>query len=182
MNKTLARLTDNMDAIAFKQLILPAKNKLYRLALSLLKDGEEANDILQEVMLRLWHQRHQWKEYDSPTALAMRVTRNLCLDRLKSKNYLNRAGQALMPDYGSDDATPYHQLELMDSSQLMKQLFSSLPEQQQTIIRLRDVEEMSYDEIEKITGLSINTIRVNLSRARKSVREKYLKITKYELE
>ncbi len=171
-----------MDAKAFKQLILPAKNKLYRLALSLLKDSEEANDILQETMLRLWHQRDQWQAYDSPQAFALRVTRNLCLDRLRSKNYLNRAGQAAMPDFGSGDATPYRQLELMDSSRLMKQLFTHLPEQQQTIIRLRDVEEMSFEEIEKITGLSINTIRVNLSRARKSVRENYLKITKYELE
>lgn len=177
-----ARLTYSMEITAFKQLILPAKDRLFRVALSLLKDSEEANDILQEAMLRLWNLRHTLPEYKSPEALALKVTRNLCLDRLKSKNYLNRAGQTEIPDYGSEAVTPHRQLELTDSSRLMRQLFSSLPEQQQTIIRLRDVEDMSYEEIEDITGLSINTIRVNLSRARKTVREKYIKINNYELE
>lgn len=171
-----------MDAKAFKQLILPAKNRLYRLALSLLKDSEEANDMLQEAMLRLWSHRQKLQECQCPEAFALRITRNLCLDRLKSKGYLNRAGQAAIPDRGSYEPGPDRRLELMDSSQLMQQLFSKLPEQQQTIIRLRDVEDMSYEEIEEATGLTINTIRVNLSRARKTVREQYLKINKYELE
>lgn len=182
MNPLKARLISSMEAKAFKELILPAKNRLYRLALSLLKDGEEANDIVQEAMLRLWTHRQKLQECENATAFCLRVTRNLCLDRLKSKGYLNRAGQAEIPDYGNSDASPYRQLELMDSGQLMRQLFQVLPEQQQTIIQLRDVEEMSYEEIEEITGLPINTIRVNLSRARKAVREKFIKITKHELE
>lgn len=182
MNASQARLLLRMDALTFKQLILPAKNRLYRLALSLLKDGEEANDMVQEAMLRLWNKRDLLDEYQSAEALALRITRNLCLDRLKSKGYKNRAGQAEIPDYGSSEASPHRKLELMDGQQLMKQLFSTLSEQQQTIIQLRDVEEMSFEEIEEITGLPINTIRVNLSRARKAVREKFIKINQYELE
>ena len=182
MKTNKARLDDRMDAQAFKQLILPTKNRLYRMALSLLKDGEEANDILQEAMLRLWTHRQKLAECQSAEAFALRVTRNLCLDRIKSKGYKNRAGQAEMPDWGSAEATPYRKLELMDSEQLMKRLLTVLPEQQQTIIRLRDVEELSYEEIEEVTGLSVNTIRVNLSRARKAVRENFIKINNYELE
>lgn len=171
-----------MDATGFKQLILPAKNRLYRLALSLLKDSEEANDILQEAMLRLWTHRQKLQECQCPEAFALRITRHLCLDRLKSKAYMNRAGQGEIPDQGTYEPGPDRKLELMDSSQLMQQLFNGLSEQQQTIIRLRDVEDMSYEEIEEATGLTVNTIRVNLSRARKAVREQYLKINKYELE
>lgn len=182
MNIRKARLINSMEANAFKELILPAKNRLYRLALSLLKDSEEANDMLQEAMLRLWTHRQKLQQCQSAEAFALRTVRNLCLDRLKSKGYLNRAGQAELPDNGNSEASPYRQLELLDSSQLMRQLFSLLPEQQQTIIQLRDVEEMSYEEIEEVTGLPINAIRVNLSRARKTVREKFIKINKHELE
>lgn len=176
------RLITRMDAQAFKDLILPVKNCLYRLALSLLKDSDEANDMLQEAMLRLWTNRQKLAACENPQAFSMRIIRNLCLDRLKSKSYLNRAGQAEIPDYMNSEASPYHKTELMDSQQLMERLFSFLPEQQQTIIRLRDVEEMNYEEMEEITGLSINVIRVNLSRARKTVREKFIEINNYELE
>lgn len=171
-----------MDAQAFKHLILPIKNRLFRLALSLLKDGDEANDMLQEAMLKLWANRQKLAECENAHAFSMRIIRNLCLDRLKSKSYLNRAGQSKIPDNMNSEVSPYRQLELMDSQQLMKRLFSFLPEQQQTIIQLRDVEGMSFEEIEEITGLSINTIRVNLSRARKTVREKFIEINNYELE
>ena len=182
MNSRQARLTTRMDAQAFKNLILPSKHRLYRLALSLLKDGDEANDILQEAMLKLWANRQKVAECQNAQAFAMRIIRNLCLDRLKSKSYLNRAGQSEIPDFMNREASPYQKMELMDSQQLMQRLFLGLPEQQQTIIRLRDVEEMSYEEIEEATGLSINTIRVNLSRARKAVREKFIEINNYELE
>lgn len=177
-----ARHIIRMDEQAFKNLILPLKNRLYRLALSLLKDSDEANDMLQEAMLKLWAKRKKLAECDNPHAYSMRITRNLCLDRLKSKSYLNRAGQSDIPDSVYSEVSPYRKTELMDSQQLMKRLFSFLPEQQQTIIRLRDVEEMSYEEIEEIMGLSINVIRVNLSRARKIVREKFIEINNYELE
>ena len=182
MNPRYARHTSRMDAQAFKELVLPSKSRLYRLALSLLKDGEEANDILQEAMIRLWTNRKKLAECEHPGAFAMRITKNLCLDRIRSKGYLNRAGQSEMPDYENNEASPYRKMELMDSQQLMERLFSVLPEQQQIIIRLRDVEEMSFEEIEEVTGLTINTIRVNLSRARKTVREKFIEINNYELE
>lgn len=101
MSSSQARLTTRMDTQAFKNLILPSKNRLYRLALSLLKDADEANDMLQEAMLKLWTNRQKLAECQSIEAFAMRMLRNLCLDRIKSKSYQNRAGQGEMPDYSA---------------------------------------------------------------------------------
>ena len=154
------------------------KHKLFRFAGRLLQNIPDAEDVVQEVFIRLWDRRDALKQYRSVEAFAMTIAKNLCLDRLKSKR--NRQDEFTEKHEQADSLTPYHHVEMKDSFQKVNQIIGILPEQQRMIIQLRDVEGYEYEEIEEITGMNQNAIRVNLSRARKQVRELMKKQYNYE--
>lgn len=167
-----------MELQHFKSTILPIKDRLYRIAFNMVRSVEEAEDILQDAMLKLWNNRENWGEYRNMEAYAVTVTKNLCLDNLKSKKVKGDYDvQDMQLDSGVN--TPYQKLEFSDSAKAMKTVFLGLPEQQRLLITLRDVEGYSYDEIVEQTGMDINNIRVGISRARKRAKEEYLKIANY---
>lgn len=174
----LHRLTNVMTTEEFKSEVLPIKNKLYRFALRLMGETEEAQDIVQEIFLRLWSGKEKLKEYRSIEAFAMTMTRNLCLDKIKSpsakKEILDETNEMI------DNRTPYHKAELSDTMKMVRQVMESLPEQQKMVIHMRDVEECDFDEIAEVLGLSLNNVRVNLSRARKKIRDTLIKLNNYE--
>lgn len=165
----------------FKSLVLPSKDKLFRVALALLGNRQEAEDTLQDAYLKLWDMRDRLPEYDNVEALAVTMTKNLCLDKLRSYRHRkqNDAGVESLP-IRSAGPDPARAAELKESHQAIYAIFETLPEQQKLIIHLRDVEHYSYEEIRDMTGLTVNNIRVNLSRARKTVRREYLKQQDYE--
>ncbi len=169
-----------MDINVFKSLVLPVKEKLYKLAVVLLNSNEEANDALQEVFLRLWEGKHKLSEINNLEAYAIRMIKNLCLDKIKaSKKTSALSSKEYYLEY--EEVNPYKKYELNDSYNQMQKIMNQLPDQQKTVIFLRDVEGYSFEEMEEITGLSINVLRVTLSRARKSARVLYLKLNDYEL-
>ncbi len=166
-----------MTSEEFKSSVLPIKNKLYRFSLRLMGDREDAQDIVQEIFLRLWSKRDKLSEYRNLEAFAMTMTRNLCLDKLKSP----AAKKEQIEDKNMTDyRDPYQKAETSDTVRLVKQAMDSLPEQQKMVIHLRDVEGCDFDEIAEISGLSLNNIRVILSRARKKVRDVLIKLNRYE--
>ena len=169
-----------MELETFKAKVLPAKNRLYRVAYWMLKDRAEAEDMLQEGMLRLWINRQKLLLCDNVEAFAVRTVRNLCLDRLKSKGYQNRQGLEGLEYSESNANSPHRQLEAENHQEVIRRLMLGLPEQQQLLLRLREVEELSYEEMEEVTGMQTNAIRVALSRARKSLREKFIQVSSYE--
>ncbi|MGF7217215.1 RNA polymerase sigma-70 factor (ECF subfamily) [Spirosoma lacussanchae] len=169
-----------MDLQAFKQRILPIQNRLFRLATMFLRNREDAEDALQDVLMRLWSNRQQLDTYQSVEALAVQMTKNLCLDRLKSHARQKPVDTADLGSVATSQLSPYRQLELADSADRMRQLIDQLPDVQKLVLHLRDVEEYSFEEIEQVTGLSINAIRVALSRARQRLRDGYLKLNDYE--
>lgn len=178
INRIHNRLTIVMTTEEFKSEVLPVKDKLYRFALRLLGDMEDARDIVQEIFLRLWTKRETLSEYRSIEAYAMTMTRNLCLDKLKSAAARNEGLDESrdMPEH----RTPYSMTELSDNINIVREAMSKLPEQQKTIIHMRDVEGCDFDEIADVTGLSLNNVRVCLSRARKQIRDTLIKIHNYE--
>jgi len=169
-----------MDIQEFKNKVLPAKHKLYRLANFMLQNKEEAEDILQDVFLKLWTNKHKLHAYNSIEAFAMSITKNLCLDKIKANKGKQQVDVQHL-EIDSQEANPYQRFELADSISKVQKLLTALPNQQKLILHLRDVEGCSYEEIEQITKLSINNIRVILSRARKNVRDGYLKMENYEV-
>ncbi|MEK6478898.1 RNA polymerase sigma factor [Catalinimonas sp. 4WD22] len=167
-----------MNIQSFKSAVFPIQGKLYRFAKVMLGNAEEAEDAVQEVLLKLWLNRQNLKNYRSIEALAMIITKNQCLDKLKSAHWKKtEVGDTSEFEHTYD--TPYKITEQNNSKEVLIKLMQALPEQQKLIIHLRDIEEYSYEEIEKITGLCINNIRVSLSRARKSIREQFTKVNAY---
>ena len=154
------------------------KHKLFRFACRMLKSVPEAEDVVQEVLIRLWKRRDKLSTYKSIEAFAMVITKNLCLDHLKRAGAKTDELTESHEQY--TERTPYVQMETTDSYRKIKALIDLLPDQQRMIIHLRDIEGYGYDEIAEITGLTENTIRVNLSRARKKVRETMIKKYSYE--
>ena len=167
-----------MTAEEFKSRLLPAKNKLFRLALSLLVSRQEAEDVVQEVYLKMWDMRNDLSKYKSTDALMMTITRNQCLDKLKLKK--NKA-VSLNEDFNSHSRIDLNEItEQMDMVQAAKKFMLQLPEQQKTIIHLRDVEGYEFEEIAKITGYDLNYIRVNISRGRRKIKESLIKLQRYD--
>lgn len=168
-----------MELLEFKSKVLPLKDRLFRIAMGMLRSVEEAEDTLQDVMVKLWNKREQLSIYSSIEAFAVTITKNQCLDRLKSKKHKNQLDIQEM-ELDSGFLNPYKRLELSESMEVMLSAFQELPDQQRLLIMMRDVEGFSYEEISERTGLEINNIRVGLSRARKAARTAYLKVSNYE--
>lgn len=167
-----------MTVEKFKIEVLPLKHKLYRFAVRLLRNVPEAEDVVQEVLIRLWVRRDTLAAYRSIEAFAMTVTRNLCLDKLKLKK--NRTDELTERNEQITHKTPYAEMETSDAYTKIRELIDLLPEQQRMIIHLRDIEGYAYEEIAEVMGITENTIRVNLSRARKKIREGMIKRYSYE--
>jgi RNA polymerase sigma factor (sigma-70 family) len=167
----------NMNQQEFMQLINPFKDKLFRLAKRLLVSTEEAEDAIQEIMVKLWNKSEGLSEYKSVEALAMTMTKNYCLDQLKSK----RAGnlKIVHNNFTDREAGLQQKVEDRDSWSWVEKIIGQLPEQQKLIVQMRDVEQYEFEEIAKILGMNETAIRVALSRARKTIREFMTKTHSY---
>jgi RNA polymerase sigma-70 factor (ECF subfamily) len=168
-----------MNPEEFKIKVLPFKHKLFRLSLRMLDRREDAEDIVQDTMLKLWTKRDELVKYSNVEAFAMTVAKNLCIDRIRSKSY---RPEPLNPQQNVElQQPPEENLEQDNYRGFINDIIKNLPEQQKAIMQFRDVEGMEYEQIAEIMGLNVNAVRVNLSRARKKVREAILKIQGYEL-
>jgi len=166
-----------MNQIVFIEIINPFKDKIFRLAKRLLTSTEEAEDATQEVMVKLWNKKENLNQYNSVEALAMTMTKNYCLDQLKSKRAENL--KIVHNNFTDREAGLDKKLEDADSLEWVEKIMSQLPEQQQILIQLRDVEQYEFDEIAKIVDMNETAIRVALSRARKKIRESMLNTHQY---
>ena len=166
-----------MNQIAFIELINPFKNKVFRLAKRLLTSTEEAEDATQEVMVKLWNKKESLKNYNNVEALAMKMTKNYCLDQLKSKRADNL--KIVHSNYTDREPQLDKKLEDSDSLEWVEKIINQLPEQQQILIQLREVEQYEFDEIAKIVNMNETAIRVALSRARKKIRESMINTHQY---
>ncbi len=166
-----------MKQSEFLTMVLPFKDKLFRLAKRLLVSTEEAEDATQEVLLKLWSKKGKMATYNNVEAFAMTMTKNFCLDRLKSKQAGNL--KLVHSNYGDDHTSLQHAVEARDSVNWVQKIMEELPEQQKMVLQLRDVEQYEYEEIEALLDMKPTAIRVALSRARKTVREKLMQKHNY---
>ena len=166
-----------MTQSEFLNLVLPFKDKLYRLAKRLLISAEEAEDATQEVLLKLWAGKKRMGQYKNVEAFAMTMTKNFCLDRLKSRQSSNL--KLVHSNYASSETPLQREVEIRDSVNWVRRIMDDLPEQQRMILQLRDVESYEFEEIEKMMDMNPTAVRVALSRARKAVREQLLQKHRY---
>jgi len=161
----------------FVTLVMPFKDKVFRLAKRLLVSREEAEDATQEILLKLWSNKQKIEDYKNVEAFSMTMTKNFCLDRLKSKQAQNL--KIVHSNYKDENTSLQKQVELKDSVYWVSKIIEQLPEQQKIILQLRDIEDYDFEEIAKVLEMSQTAIRVSLSRARKTIREKLTNTHRY---
>jgi RNA polymerase sigma-70 factor (ECF subfamily) len=159
-----------MSVEAFKQHILPMKDKLYRFALSFLKDVQEAEDAVQDVMAGIWARRAEWPHWNNIPAYCMTATRNNCLDRLRRRRIA-----AVEPEraslISSSDKDPYEQVTNKEMLHRIRQCMDKLPSNQQQVIRLREMEGFSYNEIAEVLDMTLDQVKINLFRGRNAIKK-----------
>ncbi len=167
-----------MNLQEFQTRVYPMKDRLFRFANKMLGHTEEAEDVVQEVFLKLWKKREQLDEYRSLEALAMISVKNLCFDKMKARKWMieNFNDHRRFLENIPDETVPIQG----EMTAFIKRVITTLPEQQQLIIHLRDIEGYEFDEISDIMKMNENAIRVALSRARKRVREILIKKMHHE--
>jgi len=167
----------SMNQNEFMLLVNPFKDKLFRMAKRLLVSKEEAEDATQEVLVKLWNKNENLDQYNSVEALAMTMTKNYCLDQLKSKRASNL--KIVHNNFTDREASLQQKVEDTDAWNWVERIINNLPEQQKLIVQMRDIEEMEFEEISKVLEMNEQAIRTALSRARKVIREKMIKTHHY---
>ena len=169
-----------MSLKEFKKNVLPFKDKLYRFALSILGNPMEAEDVAQEILIKIWNRRSDLSRVDNLEAWSMRLTKNLSIDKLRSKHRRTDELDHYF-DLSDQKADPHRLAEINDSFSRIKKLMASLPENQRMVMQLRDIEDLSYQEISKVLDMPLSQVKINLFRARKLIRAKVLKSESYGL-
>lgn len=169
-----------MQEFSFRNDILPLKDKLFRVALRITLDRAEAEDVVQDTMIRVWNKRDEWSEFDSVEAYCLTVCKNLAIDR--SQKMVAQSVELTPELEQSPDASgPYEELVNQEQISLIHKLINELPETQKIIMQLRDIEGESYKEIANVLQLSEDQVKVNLFRARQKIKQRYSDIDNYGL-
>ncbi len=158
-----------MENISFRTTVLPLSDKLFRLALRITMNRAEAEDVVQDTLLKVWEHREEWEQINNLEAFAIATCRNRALDVMK------RAGRNTekldeMAHFSSQ--TPQEQLEAIEQISLVNRLMDDLPEVQRIIMLLRDIEGKTYQEIAQTLDISETQVKVYLHRARTKIKER----------
>lgn len=154
----------------FRTDVLPLSDKLFRLALRITMVREDAEDMVQEALLRVWRTMQQGDEIDNVEAFAVTTCRNLCLDLIERQQHHDITFDPAQHESLSSDPTPDEQMEADEKYESISRLIDQLPEKQRTAIQLRDIEGHSYRDIAQIMNISESDVKVNIHRARQTIK------------
>ncbi len=170
-----------MKTISFRNDILPLKNELYRLALRITLNNAEAEDIVQDTLIKVWNARERWNEIDSIEAYSLTIVRNLSLDRIRKQDNQNDSLDDANTERADHSSNPYEQMLQKDRMAIVKRLVDELPEKQRSCMQLRDFEGKPYKEIADVLGITEEQVKVNIFRARQNIKQRYQEFDKYGL-
>lgn len=159
----------------FRHDILPMKDKLYRLSLRITLNPQEAEDVVQDTLIKVWNKRESWDEIESIEAYAMTICRNLSLDHLKLRENQNASLEGMEIDRADRSLSPLEQVQQKDNLERVRQLVNALPEKQRSCMQLRDFEGKTYREIAEILDITEEQVKISIFRARKAVKEAFEK-------
>ncbi len=165
-----------MSSKMFDNLILQHTDGLYRFALSILKEPESAKDAIQDCLAKIWKKRDSLDQIENPQAWVFRVVKNHCLDVIRSSRHTEMISEQ---NPVLDSSRADFDLLYEDHQLWLAKAIETLSAKQQQVFHLREVEEMSYQEICDITGLEMTDVKVNLHRARVSIKAKLEKVEAY---
>ena len=153
---------------------------LYRLALRITLQHEDAEDIVQDTLIKVWNKRDEWQDIESIEAFSTTICRNLALDRLKRKDRHNESIDTVHLALHDTTASPYEQIDQKDRLQIVKNIVNALPEKQRTCMHLRDFEGKTYKEIAQVMNISEDQVKINLFRARQTVKQHYQNLASFD--
>ena len=166
-----------MDAQEFKQRFMPHYRLLYRVAYHLTVNAQDAEDLLQEIYLKLWQKRDSLTDEAMKESYLVAMMRNLFLDQRRIKR-LDTSAELNEESSPPDERSLDRQIDSKDELQQMEGLISELPERDAKIIQMHLVENRSYEEIEQDTGLSQGNIRIIVMRTKQKLKQRFKNITK----
>jgi len=171
-----------MKNISFRTDVLPLKNELFRLGPRITLNREEAEDVVQETMIKVWNRRDDWEKIESIEAFCLTICRNLAVDRTRRHDNQNQtldtSHEAADMSYASN---PEEQAVQRDRIELVRRLINGLPEKQRSIMQLRDIEGKSYKDIAAILSISEEQVKINIFRARQTIKQRFNEIQQYGL-
>ncbi len=166
-----------MDQLEFRDFVKANQNKIFRFAMRLVNREEEAKDIVQDVLIKIWDRREEIPKIENIDGWMFTVTRNLCIDRIRArKDHLDVHSQVQVVDKSD---TPHDMTSKSQLMTMMRKLIDEMPEKQKMVIQLRDIDGLSYDEIAGTLNIPLAQVKVNLHRARLSLKEKIIKLGLY---
>ena len=166
-----------MDAREFKQRFMPHHRLLYRVAFHLTGNAQDAEDLLQDLYLKLWQKRDSLPDEADRETYLVSMMRNLFVDQRRLKR-LDASAELKNEDGPPDERSLDRQIDARDEAQQMEGLISQLSARDAKVVKMHLVEDRSYEEIERDTGLSQGNVRIIVMRTRKKLKEQFIKITK----
>ena len=163
-----------MDADQFKQLVMPHYRRMYMLALRLTADSDDAQDVVQDSVTRLWQSRSKLDDVDNIEAYISAIVKNAALDTVKRRSRSVNLDEVNQMPHDADVATD---LARREQVRHVMNAINDLPDTQQQVLMMRDVYGYEFDEIERATGCNYGHIRVLLSRARKTIKNHFIDTT-----
>lgn len=157
-----------MTARQFTDTFMPLREPLYRVAYYILESGQDAEDALQDLYVRLWNSRDTLDSILNPKAYCMTMMKNECIDRIR-RVQISKVS-ATQAESLPDDGNAQHSLEVKEQVEQVMKSMSLLTDNERKVLRMRVMEDMTYDEISERTGMNNLTLRVLLSRARMKIR------------
>lgn len=162
-----------MEREEFNKIIHRDNKKLFILAYRMLKNQQEAEDVVQEVFVRLWDMRDKLDTINNLTVLELSITRNKCIDVLRRWKFTDPDFDSAALSLKETDYSPHEKIVSEEDLHIVRNIIHSLPSPYKENIIMREIDGLSYNEITEITGVNVNSLRVNISRARQMIKEKY---------
>jgi len=163
-----------MQTEEFNILVTNLKDKMYRIAFRVVRDHEEARDVVQDALVKIWKKRDLLENVDNKAAYCMTITRNMGIDKIRSRK-MQTSDISERFDIQSNNANPERIAVGKDEFAIIKAFINKMPDNHREVLELRDIEGYSYKEISSITGNSIEKVKVYLHRARMKIKEHFKK-------
>ena len=172
------------DKTAFDKLVLKYKNRVFNLCYRMLGNYEDANDSAQDTFVKVFRSLNKFRMESTFSTWLYRIAVNTCKNKFASAEYKYKEKMVRIDDPEESDEgshkmeirdeslSPGSELEKKEKEALIQKAIATLPKEQKTVVVLRDINGMSYEEVAKVTGYNLGTVKSKLARARQSLREK----------
>lgn len=161
-----------MDIVEYKKIVVALRPSLLAIANRITGNTEDAEDVVQDVCLKIWHNRDRFDPCNNMEAYSTTMVKNLSIDKLRSRKPFS--DEVELSGKESAGQLPDSLLEEKEEREAIRRIIAMLPPLQQRVLQMKDIEGYETDEIVEITGIAAEAVRNNLSRARKRMRELYV--------